>query len=343
LNESTAHGNSIAATPEALQRAFARQHGRGAKVSNLERLSGGASSQSWRFELHDREKGTGLIRRCVLQIFAGGHQYPGALDKRTQALVQRAAFAAGVPTPEVILILEPQDALGEGFVSSWQDGEALGLRIVRDESLDAARRVLVEDCARALARIHAVPTELLPALPVRDAPCNLRDLEAAHRSYHAPIPVFELALRWLKSHRHASATATPRLVHGDFRNGNLLVRPTGLGAVLDWEMAHLGDPLEDLGWLMVNAWRFGRFELPAGGFGSRDQLLTAYERESGRSVDADSVRFWQMFGTLQWGVMCQWFVREYLTGGAREIERIAIGRRISEVELDLLDLLRCRD
>jgi len=128
-------------------------------------------------------------------------------------------------------------------------------------------------------------------------------------------------------------------VHGDFRNGNFIVRETGIAYVLDWEVAHLGDPHEDLGWLCMNAWRFGRLDRPVGGFGSRSRLYEEYEKATGNPVQADRVHFWEIYGTLKWGVICQWFAHQYLSGEVRVLERAAIGRRVSETELDLLDLI----
>jgi aminoglycoside phosphotransferase (APT) family kinase protein len=153
--------------------------------------------------------------------------------------------------------------------------------------------------------------------------------------------VFELALRWLKAHAPAGDIALAP-VHGDFRNGNLMVDERGLVAVLDWELAHLGDPMEDLGWLCVNSWRYGRIELPVGGFGTRAPLFDAYAAAGG-VVDAQRVHYWEVFGTLKWGVICQSMAHAYFTGAERNVERIAIGRRASEAEIDLLALLAPRE
>ncbi len=75
------------------------------------------------------------------------------------------------------------------------------------------------------------------------------------------------------------------LVHGDFRTGNFMVGPDGLVGLLDWEFARWGDPVDDIGWLCVRDWRFGKVKQPAGGFCSRERFCAAYTQASGRTVD----------------------------------------------------------
>jgi aminoglycoside phosphotransferase (APT) family kinase protein len=165
-----------------------------------------------------------------------------------------------------------------------------------------------------------------------------RDL---YRSYDEPRPVFELTLRWLGDHLPAEAPDLA-LVHGDFRNGNLMIGPDGLRAVLDWELAHLGDPMEDLGWICVNSWRFGRIDRPVGGFGTRADLFAGYAEAGGGTVDPARVTFWEILGTLKWGIMCMGMAASFQSGADPSIERGAIGRRSSETEIDLLRSLAPR-
>jgi len=93
-----------------------------------------------------------------------------------------------------------------------------------------------------------------------------------------PHPAFELALRWLAIYRPEPVASA--VLHGDFRLDNLMVDETGLVAVLDWELAHVGDPVQDLAWLCVRSWRFGS-PLPAAGLGTREQLVEAYTAAGG--------------------------------------------------------------
>ena len=167
---------------------------------------------------------------------------------------------------------------------------------------------------------------------------RLAELFTTYETIGWPNPVFALALRWLQQHRPKDPDSLS-LVHGDFRHGNLMIGPDGLVGVLDWELAHLGDPMEDLAWLCVPSWRFGEIENPVGGFGQREALFAAYEAAGGQTVDPARVRFWEVLGTLQWGLMCSGMAEVFRSGADPSVERAMIGRRASEVEIDLLDYL----
>ena len=140
--------------------------------------------------------------------------------------------------------------------------------------------------------------------------------------------------------RNAPPPVAPVLVHGDFRNGNLMIHPDdGLRAVLDWELAHIGDPAEDLGWICVNSWRFGAYDKPVGGFGQYEQLLEGYNAAGGRDISVERIQYWQMLGSMKWGIMCMTMYQSFATGADASIERAMIGRRTSETEIDLITLL----
>ena len=307
-------------------------------VEDLGQLSSGASQETWAFHLKRPHGGVPLILRRA----------PGGVSARTldtvglaaEADLMTRAGAAGVPVPEVCLALAPRHHLGEGFLMTRIAGETLGGRIVRDPALARARETLAHQCGAALAALHRTDLHGLPPLRRGTPAAELAHFEEIHRRHGTARPVFELALRWLARSLPADPPA-PRLVHGDFRNGNLVVSGHGLAAVLDWELAHLGDPMEDLGWLCVNSWRFGRIDLPAGGFGTRESLFEGYTGARG-SLDRDRVRWWEVMGTLKWGIMCESMVHAFLTGSERNVEFAAIGRRASETEIDLLRLIAPR-
>jgi aminoglycoside phosphotransferase (APT) family kinase protein len=169
---------------------------------------------------------------------------------------------------------------------------------------------------------------------------SLEGSYAGYRAFGTPRPVVEWAFRWLREHL---PPPPPRqtVVHGDMRTGNIIVGPEGLNAVLDWEVVHLGDPMEDLGWICVTSWRFGEVDKPAGGFGSREEMFAGYESAGGATVDAARVRWWEVMGTLRWGMSCAMFGREFQDGD-RSVEKAAIGRRASETAIDLMAILAPR-
>jgi aminoglycoside phosphotransferase (APT) family kinase protein len=217
------------------------------------------------------------------------------------------------------------------------EGETIPRKILRDEQFAQARPKLARQLGKVLAGIHGLDLARLPELRRMTAAKEIAELERDYRGFEWPRPVFELALRWLRDHDPGSSQEVT-LVHGDFRHGNLVIGPDGVRAVLDWELAHTGDPMEDLGWVCVNSWRFGEIDKPVGGFGTREELFAGYEA-AGLRVDAKRVKFWEVMGTLRWGVMCCGMMQRFRIGPEHSVERAMIGRRSSETEIDLLRLL----
>jgi aminoglycoside phosphotransferase (APT) family kinase protein len=240
----------------------------------------------------------------------------------------------------VMHVLTPDDDLGTGFIMQRVEGETIARKILRDDEFAAARPHLARQIGGVLAGLHRLPQDKLPELRHMTAAKEIGDFERDYRSLDWPKPVFELALRWLRDHDPGPASETT-LVHGDFRNGNLIIGADGVRAVLDWELAHLGDPMEDLGWVCVNSWRFGEIDKPVGGFGSREELFAGYEA-AGRKVDPSRVKFWEVMGTLRWGIMCGGMMQRFRESPDHSMERAMIGRRASETEIDLLRLLAPR-
>jgi aminoglycoside phosphotransferase (APT) family kinase protein len=216
-------------------------------------------------------------------------------------------------------------------------GETIARKILRDEQYAQARQCMARQCGEILYRIHSMETAKLPPLKEQPGPTLVEQLYSMYRAFGQDLPVFELTFRWLQDHLPESGEL--RFVHGDFRNGNFIVGPEGIRAVLDWEIAHLGDPMEDLGWICVNAWRFGNIDLPVGGFGLREDLFAGYEAAGGGPVDPGEVHFWEVLGTLKWGLITILQAHTHLGGAKRSVELAAIGRRTSETEIDLVRLL----
>jgi aminoglycoside phosphotransferase (APT) family kinase protein len=302
------------------------------------RLSGGASQETWSFDIVHPDGNIGAILRRAPQGY--GLAPARAAGLNAEAILMQRAHAAGVPSPLVLHVLEPQDELGTGFIMQRVEGETIARKILRDEQFALARPKLARQLGKVLAGIHGLDQPQLPELRHVTVATEIAELERDYRSFDWPRPVFELALRWLRDHDPGPSREVT-LVHGDFRHGNFIVGPDGVRAVLDWELAHVGDPMEDLGWICVNSWRFGEIDKPVGGLGSREELFAGYEA-AGRRVDPARVMFWEVVGTLRWGVMCCGMMRRFRIGPEHSLERAMIGRRSSETEIDLLRLLAPR-
>jgi aminoglycoside phosphotransferase (APT) family kinase protein len=307
-------------------------------VTGAAKLSGGASQETWTFDIVHPGGNTGAILRRAPPGFGASPGRAAGLD--AEAVLMQLAHDAGLPSPRVMHVLKPEDELGTGFIMQRIEGETIARKILRDEQFARARPILARQLGRVIAGIHGLPALKLPKLREMSATKEIADLEREYRSFGWPRPVFELALRWLRE-RDPGPSKEVTLVHGDFRHGNLIIGSDGVRAVLDWELAHFGDPMEDLGWICVNSWRFGEIDKPVGGFGSREELFAGYE-EAGRKADPDRVMFWEVMGTLRWGIMCCGMMQRFRTGPDHSMERAMIGRRSSETEIDLLRLLAPR-
>jgi aminoglycoside phosphotransferase (APT) family kinase protein len=307
-------------------------------VTAAKKLSGGASQETWSFDVIHPDGVFGAILRRSPPGYGAAPSRAAGLD--AEAVLMRLAYEAGLPSPKVMHVLRPQDELGTGFIMARVEGETIARKILRDEQFATARPMLARQLGKVAAGIHGLDLAQLPELRRMTAAKEIFELERDYRGFDWPRPVFELALRWLRDNDPGPSDEVT-LVHGDFRHGNLIIGPDGVRAVLDWELAHLGDPMEDLGWICVNSWRFGEIDKPVGGFGTREDLFAGYEA-AGRRADPDRVKFWEVMGTLRWGVMCCGMMQRFRSGPDHSMERAMIGRRSSETEIDLLRLLAPR-
>lgn len=305
-------------------------------IGPVEPLSGGASSATWAVVAEAK----GVRHHLIFQRTAGTDDR--GLSRRAQAEVQRRAGQLGVPVPDVLATTADGDALGDGVICRRVDGEALAPRWLRGDDYVPARAALTAQCAAALARLHAAPPGYWADLdlPGGSAAELLDRMFRAYRGYGHSVPAFDLAFARLRP--LMPDTPPTCLVHGDFRSGNFLVTHLGLAAVLDWELTHLSVPAEDLGWLCVQAWRFGQWQRAVGGFGMRADLLAAYRAAGGTIADAE-LWPWELFGNLKWGMSCLALADDHVSGRVPSVERAAIGRRVSEVAADLLHLIAFGD
>ncbi len=223
-------------------------------VTGAAKLSGGASQETWSFDIVHPDGHIGAILRRAPPGYGAAPSRAAGLAAEAQLM--QLAYEAGVPSPRVLHVLQPRDGLGTGFIMQRVEGETIARKILRDEKFANARPLLARQLGKVAAGIHGLPLAKLPKLRQMTAAKEIAELERDYRRFEWPRPVFELALRWLRD-REPGPSPEVTLVHGDFRHGNLIIGPEGLRAVLDWELAHTGDPMEDLGWVCVNSWRFG--------------------------------------------------------------------------------------
>lgn len=293
----------------------------------LVRLTGGATMESWRFSADGSEY---VLRRAPSAAFVADRPYGHA----TEAAIIRVAHAAGVAAPEVIVLLEEKDGIGSGFVMRALPGTPEPRAIL---AMDRPLAIL-EDAARNLVRIHSLDRGALPAeVPELDYRAGIDGLRLQFEEAGGDRPIIALGLRWLADNLPEPIPAV--LNHGDFRLGNLLAEDSRLTGVLDWELAHFGDPHEDLAFGCMAVWRFARYDRPALGLGSLTDYFSAYEAESGRRVDPARFRFWSVYRTAWWALGCLRNAKFWREGEDRMLERVVISRRTSEQELDLLMLL----
>jgi aminoglycoside phosphotransferase (APT) family kinase protein len=287
-------------------------------------LPGGASKEAWSVDADGRRL---LVRRA-----GGGVIHRHTLSLRHEFEVLTAAHEAGVKVPEPVAYIE--DLAGrEAFVMERLEGETIGRRIVR---MDVVPERLPVEMAEELAKIHALPPERLPFLEQASIDRLVEELDEIDE----PHPAIELGLWWLREHR--PPPRPPVVVHGDFRIGNLVVDEAGLVGVLDWEFAHLDDPVRDLAFGLVRAWRFGVPEKRLGGIGDVEPYLERYNELTGLDVRPEELDHWELAGNVSWAIGCLTQARRHLTGQERSVELAILGRLGAEVEYEICRLLEQR-
>lgn len=306
-------------------------------VEDLKRLSGGASQETWAFYACSPNSRQKLILRRSPFAHAGAGD-GSAIGLAKEAEVLGALKNTGIPTPGVLFVADEDDPLGSSYIMTCIEGETIPKRIMRDERFAPGRDRISAQCGTALAKLHSMPLNDMPELPRATAEDQVAQYEGILRARGIERPVFEMALRWLKDNL-PDESQNNVVVHGDFRMGNLMIDENGLSGILDWELCHIGNPREDIGWLCTNSWRFGQRDKRVGGVGHLSELLEAYEAAGGVTITESEIDYWECLGSFKWGIMCTMMYEAFRSGSDPSIERGSIGRRASETEIDLMNIL----
>ena len=314
----------IAEMREALQPALSAVLGREVEISEPVLLAGGASKEAWSVDADGERL---LVRRA-----AGGVIHRHTLSLEDEFAVLEAAYEAGVKAPRPYGYI-PDLSGREAFVMERLEGETIGRRIVQRDELADARAALPVQMAEELAKIHAIPAARVPFLLDAQLERMVEELDDVGE----PHPAIELGLWWLREHR--PPPREPVVVHGDFRIGNLVVGERGLVGVLDWEFAHLDEPVRDLAFALVRAWRFGVPEKRLGGIGPMEPYLERYNELTGLDVEPFELDYWELAGNVGWAIGCLTQMQRHLTGQDRSIELATLGRLGAEVEYEICHLL----
>ena len=301
------------------------------KIKQLIPLTGGASADINRIILANEDEL--IVRRTLSQ-----EKSVMAIPKILEAKIQKIVKKNGAPVPAIIFEFSEGEEIGEGYVMEAIPGETIPRKILRDKKFASAREKLPFEIGKSLAKIHQTQLDDLKALDQVTFSDSLGKLFQVYLSFNQPQPVFDLAFKWLEAQKLTEYGDV--LVHGDFRFGNFIISEENLESIIDWELAHIGNPMEDLGWLCVRSWRFGNVEKRVGGLGDIKDLIAGYESNSDIKIDESQLDIWQLYGSLRWGVICMMQTFAHLSGMVNSVEKAAIGRRVSETEFDLMNMIK---
>lgn len=314
-----------------LRAALRCRFGAAADIDNVAIATLGASNRTLLFDLVEPKGRRPLVFRQETYRSPVSPFLPPADQYRILQVVHRH----GLPVPEPVFEVEPADELERGFVMTRIAGETLPKKLLTAPQYEGARARFAAQTGEIFARLQAIPVAELPFLAATaDSRDPLAAQAARYDSYREYHPAIDVGIRWLERYRPSPRPA--RLVHGDYRVGNLILDTTGIAAVLDWECAHHGSAMEDFGWLCLRSWRYGVIDRPVGGMGPRSELYAAYEANGGERVASDEVRWWEIFGSLRWAIINMMQADGHLRGERRSLPFACCGRNAAMFEYDLL-------
>ena len=275
------------------------------EVSGLERIHGGASRETSRFVLRYEQEGRRIERRLILR-----RDPPGSLietDRRIEFAAYRAFHGSAVPVPEALWLEEDPAPLDHPFfIMEELTGLESSVQALLSPPFLPQRAKIGQRKWEILGEIARADPERLGLLELLPAPalseCWQRELSHWERVLDEdelePQPVTRAVIRWLRRHPPPPAQKLS-VVHADYRTGNFLFDAEGeIRAILDWEMAHLGDPLEDLAWGLGAVWQWSRDGL-AGSLLPKAEAIRIWERASGFSAEPSALLWWELFSCVK--------------------------------------------
>ena len=310
------------------------------RVKALTRMSGGAVQENWALDADISGGPYAGTQQWVLRTDAAA-RVAASLRRSEEFAILQVAHSAQLRAPEPLWLCSDAAVTGrEFFIMQRVAGVASGHRVTREAALIPDRARLARELAENLARLHAItpPQSQLAFLKTMLA----RDGIAHYRAYldQAPDahPALEWGLRWCEINAPHDEETT--FIHRDYRTGNYLVHEGGLAAVLDWEFAAFGNPLEDVGWIFAKCWRFAGKHLPCGGIADADDFLVPYQRAAGRTVTREALVYWQVMAHVRWSVIALQQAQRHLSGVERSLELALTGRIVAELEYEILMLTK---
>ena len=301
------------------------------EIKDFHQLSGGASAETYKLILTNKKK-------YILRRTPDSSESKLAISKKLEAKIQRIVKHNNVPVPEIFYEFDETSGFGSGYVMEFISGETIPRKILRDDIFKKIRTSITFRMGEILAKIHQSDISDLGELKEMSFDESLKKLYKVYSSFKEPQPVFEYAFNFLAKKNLKNPNNV--LVHGDYRLGNFIISENALNSVIDWELSHIGSPLEDLSWLCVKSWRFGKNRKRVAGLGNLDDLIKGYESNSSIKIDLNELDTWQIYGSLRWGVICMIQTFYHLNNDLNSLEKAAIGRRVSETEFDLMNMIK---
>lgn len=265
------------------------------EVADLRRLAGGASHETWAFDVVFVDDPRPPLALVLRRNFC--HDLIESKLETEYALLE-ALYHLGQPVPRPRAIGSEIEDMGPPFMIVERAAGTDLRKALADSAASPDRKQLAHTLVAQQAAIHAIPWrtalgEIVSAPHDPSAHELERWVATINKLPAAASPLLTAAIAWLRA--HPPAAREPYLVHGDFKTNNLVWSDAGGVTILDWEMAHLGDPVEDIAWTML--WDT-RDDL-VGGLLSRADYLAAYAEASGSAVEPERLFFWEVFALVK--------------------------------------------